>query len=169
MYLKKFPEKNIEILKYMSVIRGAATRYLSSAWVSYDQQFRLRQANELTRQSWGSLNGELWLRVMSNPAQNNSMLKRSAESAPNNGQSKTCNAFNERNCTWKCVGSTMFAQPATLQCMVNLTAHIYGTNQQTGQIRAMPHNLILFFEAGDTQEGAPCFEVTEDTIVDKQI
>ena len=83
------------------VIREAATRYPSNAWVSYDQQFRLRQANELTRQSWGSLNGELWLRVMSNPAQNNSMLKRSAESAPSNGQSKTCNAFNEGNCTWK--------------------------------------------------------------------
>ena len=57
VYLKKFTEKNIEILKYMSVIREAATRYPSSAWVSYDQQFRLRQANELTRQSWGSLNG----------------------------------------------------------------------------------------------------------------
>ena len=99
VYLKKFTEKNIEILKYMSVIREAATRYPSSAWVSYDQQFRLRQANKLTRQSWGSLNGELWLRVMSYPAQNNSMLKRSAESAPNNGQSKTCNAFNEGNCT----------------------------------------------------------------------
>ena len=99
VYLNKFTEKNIEILKYMSVIREAATRYPSSAWVSYDQQFRLRQANELTRQSWGSLNGELWLRVMSNPAQNNSMLKRSAASAPNNGQSKTCNAFNEGNCT----------------------------------------------------------------------
>ena len=63
----------------------------------------------------------------------------------------------------------MFVQPGTLQYMVSLTAHIYGTDQQTGQIRVMYHNLILFFEAGDTQEGAPCFEVTEDTIVDKQI
>ena len=36
-------------------------------------------------------------------------------------------------------------------------------------IRAMSYNLILFFEAGDTQEGVPCFEVTEDTIEDKQI
>ena len=63
----------------------------------------------------------------------------------------------------------VFVQPATLQCMVNHTVHIYGTDQQTGQIRVMSHNLILFFEAGDTQEGVPCFEVTEDTIVDKQI
>ena len=63
----------------------------------------------------------------------------------------------------------MFVQPATLQCMVNLTAHIYGNDQLTGQIRIKSHNLILFFEAGDTQEGASCFEVTEDTIVDKQI
>ena len=63
----------------------------------------------------------------------------------------------------KCVGSTTFVQPETLQCMVNLTAHIYGNDQQTGQIRVMSDNLILFFEAGELKR-AP-----ENTIVDKQI
>lgn len=53
VYLQTFPEKAIEILKYMSVIREAATRYSTKSWVEYDQQFRLRQANEATRQSWG--------------------------------------------------------------------------------------------------------------------
>ena len=167
VYLKEFPEKNIEILKYMSVIREAATRYPLNARVSYDQQFR--QANELTRQSWESLNGELWLRVMSYPAQNNSMLKRSAESAPNNGQSKTCYAFNEGNCTWKmcrfnhvctACNSAMHGQSNCLHIWQRSTDRL---------IRAMTYNLILFFEAGDTQEGAQCFEVTDDTIVDKQI
>ena len=104
VYLQKFTEKNIEILKYMSIIREAATRYPLSAWISYDQQFRFRQANENTRQAWGSLNGELWLKVMSNPSQSNtfsSTLKRTpGESATNSSHSHTCNAFNEGNCTW---------------------------------------------------------------------
>ena len=99
----------------MSVIREASARYPSSAWVRYDQQFRLRQANELTRQSWGSLNGELWLGVMSNPAQNNSMLKRSAESTPYNGQSKHANMLSMRGIVHgKCVCSTTFVLHATL-------------------------------------------------------
>lgn len=106
VYLQKFPEKITEILKYMSVIREAATRYPTNAWIKYDQQFRLRQACESTRQSWGSLNGELWLRVMSNPSQNNSgssaLRRTTGESAntPSHTNSLTCNAFNEGNCTW---------------------------------------------------------------------
>ena len=54
-----------EILKYMSVIRESAARYPVGAWSSYDQQFRLRQTDDMKRQAWSSLNGELWLRVMS--------------------------------------------------------------------------------------------------------
>ena len=101
LYLEKFPEKILRISSTHVCHKGSCHQISIKCMFSYDQQFRLRQANELTRQSWGSLSGELWLRVMSNPAQNNSMPKRSAESAPNNGQLKPCNAFNEGNCTWK--------------------------------------------------------------------
>ena len=133
----------------MSVIREAATRYPSSAWVSYDQQFRLRQAYELTRQSWGSLNGELWLRVMSNPAQHNTLLKQSAESAPNNGQSKHANMLSMRGIVHgKYVCSTTIVQRATLRCMVNLTAYIYGNDQQTGQSGLCPTTLYSFSRLG---------------------
>ena len=104
VYLSKFPAKNLEILKYMSIIREAATRYPVSAWCSYDQQFRLRQANEKTRQPWSSLNGELWLRLMSNPSQNNAgfnTAKRPTGESPGQLNSNPCFAFNEGNCSWK--------------------------------------------------------------------
>ena len=105
VYLQKFPDKAIEILKYMSVIREAATRYPTTAWVQYDQQFRLCQADESSRQSWGSLNAELWLRVMSNPSQSNSVLTiKSKQATPvspsERTNSLTCHAFNAGNCTW---------------------------------------------------------------------
>lgn len=103
VYLRKFPAKNIEILKYMSVIREAATRYPVGAWSSYDQQFRLRQADDMKRQAWSSMNGELWLRVMSNP-QNNagpSALKRPTGDFSGQVNPNPCYAFNEGNCSWK--------------------------------------------------------------------
>lgn len=107
VYLQKFPEKAIEILKYMSVIREAATRYPTSAWVDYDQQFRLRQANEASRQSWGSLNAEMWLRIMSKPSQSNTISTTSFKSKQPQSNSPvgytnslTCNAFNAGYCTW---------------------------------------------------------------------
>lgn len=63
IYLKKFPDKTQELLQYMCIIREAASRSNSFAWRSYDEQFRIRQASNL--QSWGKLNPDLWLRVMS--------------------------------------------------------------------------------------------------------
>ena len=103
VYLCTFPGKNIEILKYMSVIREAATRYPVAAWSSYDQQFRLRQANDTKRQAWSSLNGELWLRVMSNPLNNAGPITSKRPTGEFSGQaySNPCYAFNEGNCTWK--------------------------------------------------------------------
>lgn len=63
VYLKKYPGKAQEILQYITIIREAASRSPSSlSWRSYDEQFRIRQAT--TVQSWGKLNPDLWLRVM---------------------------------------------------------------------------------------------------------
>ena len=101
IYLQKYHDKSIDILRYMSIIRETATRYPTSAWRTYDEQFRLRQVSKSTRQSWGSLNGELWLRVMTIPHSNaaglGSMVK---PVTPIHQNSLTCNAFNDGNCTW---------------------------------------------------------------------
>ena len=100
-----FPGKNVEILKYMSDIREAATRYPANAWITYDQQLRLRKTSGSTRQSWESLNWELRRKVMSNP-QNNSVsntLKRptrESASISSHLHSLTFNAFSDGNCAW---------------------------------------------------------------------
>ena len=92
--------KNIgqELLKYMSVIRDASKNFPLNAWLKYDEQFRLRQGNENTRQSWGSLNNELWLRIMS--AANYAAASQSIQ--PNlqshNNPPRTCNDFNNQRC-----------------------------------------------------------------------
>lgn len=64
IYLKKHPSKAQELLQYMNIIREAASRSSASfAWRSYDEAFRVRQASDL--QSWGKINPDLWLRLMS--------------------------------------------------------------------------------------------------------
>ena len=96
------------LTKTMSVIREAATRYPTSSWRTYDEPFHLRQVSESTRQSLGSLTGELWYRVMSTPLQNSistSIWKQTVLDEPaaalNQQNIMTCNASNEGSCTWK--------------------------------------------------------------------
>ncbi|MCG8045581.1 MAG: hypothetical protein N0E48_07945, partial [Candidatus Thiodiazotropha endolucinida] len=63
IYLKKYPGKAQELLQYTSIIREAAVRSPASfAWRDYDEQFRLRQANNV--QPLNRLTADLWLRVM---------------------------------------------------------------------------------------------------------
>ena len=62
IYLKRFPSKTQEILQYMNIIREAASRSATFTWRSYDEQFRLRQESEV--ESWGKINSDLWLRLM---------------------------------------------------------------------------------------------------------
>ena len=59
--IQRHPQKAPELIKYMSVIRDAAVKNKTQAWVTYDQQFRLRIARDPSR-SWTTLNGDLWLR-----------------------------------------------------------------------------------------------------------
>ena len=64
IYLKVHPAESTNILKYMSVIRGAAKRHLGLGWQSYDIQFRLRVAANPSAVSFGSIDQELWLLCM---------------------------------------------------------------------------------------------------------
>ena len=52
--LEKWPGKAQVYLKYMHVIRLAASRVSNLGWVSYDEQFRLRKARAL-QSSWPML------------------------------------------------------------------------------------------------------------------
>ncbi|KAJ8316731.1 hypothetical protein KUTeg_005677 [Tegillarca granosa] len=65
IYLRRYPERAVELTQYMSVIRDAAARSPGFGWRAYDEQFRLRQA--IQYQSWATLNYPLWLRLLSVP------------------------------------------------------------------------------------------------------
>lgn len=107
IYVRQQLDTIQDLLQYMSIIREAAGRSPSMAWLAYDQQFRLRQASNL--QPWGKLNPDLWLRIMSasaymtnhvptTPAQ----IFNSAGSPPSRMQkSNTCLDFNNSFCTWQ--------------------------------------------------------------------
>ncbi|XP_048242469.1 uncharacterized protein LOC125374841 [Haliotis rufescens] len=60
IYLEKFGGKAQHMLKYMNIVRMAATRMKVYGWRSYDQQFRLRHAHN-PHEPWSVINNELWL------------------------------------------------------------------------------------------------------------
>lgn len=61
--IENHPNKAHELLKYLSVIRGASDECPTVQWVQYDQQFRLRVSRNPTR-SWSNIDAELWLRFI---------------------------------------------------------------------------------------------------------
>ena len=56
IYVVRYPGKVQEILKYLSVIRDAASKFSLTCWRSYDEQFRMRQENHVTR--WDQINSD---------------------------------------------------------------------------------------------------------------
>lgn len=63
------PSKSSELIKYITIIRNAASEFPQSRWLLYDQQFRLRLSRNPTR-SWANIDGELWLRFIATAASN---------------------------------------------------------------------------------------------------
>ena len=59
VYLQVHPQRAQDMLKYMYVIRTAASRFGGWGWKTYDQQFRMRQQHHPHR-SWALLDAELW-------------------------------------------------------------------------------------------------------------
>lgn len=96
IYLLEYPSKTQELLKYMSIIREAATR---SPWFQcrlYDEQFRLRQA--LRVESWGEINSDLWLRCFSSRAP--FTVQPSSPQSTVSQRTPTCLDFNKGSCKW---------------------------------------------------------------------
>ena len=53
------PRRSTKLLKYQQIISRAETQFQGLAWVTYDEQFRRRAANDLTI-SWDEVDLELW-------------------------------------------------------------------------------------------------------------
>ena len=107
--IEKHPGKSQELLKYLRDVRLAALRAPSaSAWVHYDEQYRLKKSKHPSS-SWGVIDSELWLICMSSQrGGNNTSLQSQIGSGSNdsfrnrNGYSNVrqniCWAFNRGNC-----------------------------------------------------------------------
>ena len=54
-----YPGRSLELLKYQQTISCAATKFKGLSWLTYDEQFRRRAANDLTI-NWGQVELELW-------------------------------------------------------------------------------------------------------------
>ncbi len=87
-----------ELIQYMSIIREAAGRHSGFCWRTYDEQFRLRQANNPA--PWSKINPELWLRIMSTSVATDAPSWRSGENLAVSKR-RSCNDFNKGQCTFK--------------------------------------------------------------------
>ena len=99
IYLTQYPDKAPQLLHYMFVIREAAVRQRGHCWCEYDEQFRIRQANNPS--SWSVINNDLWWRCMQLPVP----VSSSTTSAPtvfpaSSSKSYTCFDFNKGVCHW---------------------------------------------------------------------
>jgi hypothetical protein len=65
IYCSAHPEKFQDLLKYMSIVRLGASRCANLGWKMYDEQFRLRKAQDPSN-SWSLVDYELWLIYMNN-------------------------------------------------------------------------------------------------------
>ena len=54
-----YPRRSLELLKYQQTISCAATKFKGLSWLTYDEQFCRRAANDLTI-NWGQVDLELW-------------------------------------------------------------------------------------------------------------
>ena len=54
-----YPRRSLELLKYQQTISCAAAKFKGLSWLTYDEQFRRRAANDLTI-NWGQVDLELW-------------------------------------------------------------------------------------------------------------
>lgn len=64
IFCSKHPDRCQELLKYMSIIRDTARKFLGGGgWIEYDQLFRRRQAY-MPHRSWAVIDGELWYTVL---------------------------------------------------------------------------------------------------------
>lgn len=93
IYITAHPDKAGELLQYLFNIRDCAARQGGSAWRTYDEQFRIRQAANPI--SWATIHNELWWRciqVRSVPQQTAAVFGVRTQ--------YSCDAFNNGFCQW---------------------------------------------------------------------
>ena len=92
IYLTAQPNKALELLHYMFIIREAASRQRGYCWRDYDEQFRVRHT---ASSSWAVINNDLWWRCMQ-------VRDSVAPTGDISGQTRsyTCNDFNSGVCRW---------------------------------------------------------------------
>lgn len=93
IYISTHADQATQLLHYMYIIREAASRQKGFAWRSYDEQFRLRQANFPS--SWSTINNDLWWRCMQIQDTVDPVGVGAVQT-----KSYTCNDFNRGFCRW---------------------------------------------------------------------
>ena len=59
LLVRAYPRRSLELLKYQQTISCAATKFKGLSWLTYEEQFHRRAANDLTI-NWGQDDLELW-------------------------------------------------------------------------------------------------------------
>ncbi|KAJ8316309.1 hypothetical protein KUTeg_006323 [Tegillarca granosa] len=102
IYLQKYQnvQMALDLLKYCSTIRWAASKVPGPAWRQYDEQFRLRRAKKPSK-SWARLDLDLWLLFISAPTPlNNPSQKFNLGTKEPAGKPKgICWDYNRNKCT----------------------------------------------------------------------
>ena len=62
--ISHFPNRGIELIDYMGIIREAAADFPSLGFLIYDYQFRMKAAADKSIY-WGAIYSQLWLRCLS--------------------------------------------------------------------------------------------------------
>ena len=97
IFIRKYPEKTQELLKYMSLVREKAVLHNNYSWRTYDEQFRLMQVRN--PKSWDKMDTDLWLRVM--PVQRVASAPVASTHAPAPVvREPICYDFNNGYCKW---------------------------------------------------------------------
>ena len=60
------PSQTRGLMNYIERVRQAAANFPGGKWIDFDEQFRLRQANDPTR-SWATFEGDLWITELTAP------------------------------------------------------------------------------------------------------
>ncbi|KAJ8305860.1 hypothetical protein KUTeg_016405 [Tegillarca granosa] len=102
IYLQKYQngQMALDLLKYCSTIRWAASKVPGPAWRQYDEQFRLRRAKKPSK-SWARLDLDLWLLFISastplnNPSQKFNLGTKELAGKPKG----ICWDYNRNKCT----------------------------------------------------------------------
>lgn len=152
--LVEYPQRIHEILKYMSTIREAASRFPGFGWRIYDEQVRLRQA--LKYQPWGTINSDLWLRCFSS-SQGTCMVTASSSAS---SKTPACIDFNKGAChslIGQIVDTHMYVQSVLLHNTADGLAKLvhWVTVLIMGRIRKCGYIVVPFEEQEETRGGRP--------------